>query len=80
MRASNMRRFASLFSVAALGVGVIMASSAQAAWPERNVTMFVHSGSGSSSDVMARTFAKALESVTDVKVIVQVKGRDYAPA
>lgn len=59
----------------ALGAGPALAE-----WPERNVTIMVHSGAGSSTDVMARTFARALTEATGENVVVTVRGRDTLPA
>ena len=60
--------------------GLLNATGAEAAWPERDVTVLVHSGAGSSTDRMARAFAKAAEEVTGKNFIVVVKGRDAVPA
>lgn len=51
-------------------------NEASAAWPEKDVTLLVHSKAGSSTDVMARAIAKAIENVTGKNVVVVVKGRD----
>lgn len=59
---------------------VTFSSVARAAWPEKDVLLFVHSGAGSATDVMARAFAKALEEVSGKNVIVAVKGRDAMAA
>ncbi len=68
-----------LFGLAA-GAAMLLPGHAQAAWPERDVTLLVHSGAGSSTDVMARALAKSIENVTGKNVVVIVKGKDAMAA
>ncbi|MCO5066593.1 MAG: tripartite tricarboxylate transporter substrate binding protein [Rhizobiaceae bacterium] len=68
-------------SVAATGLfSLALTGEALADWPEKPVTIFVHSGAGSSTDLMARAFAKAAEEVTGQSFVVEVKGKETMPA
>jgi tripartite-type tricarboxylate transporter receptor subunit TctC len=67
---------AALAAAALIGSG----ANAWAQWPDKPVTIFVHSGAGSSTDLMARAFAKAAEEVTGQPFVVEVKGKDTMPA
>lgn len=68
-------------TVAATGwFSIALTGEALADWPEKPVTIFVHSGAGSSTDLMARAFAKAAEEVTGQSFIVEVKGKETMPA
>lgn len=73
MRSST--RKSVLFAAVATGL-VVSGGAALADWPERQVEILVHSGAGSSTDIMARTLAKALKEVTDQNIVVTVRGRD----
>jgi tripartite-type tricarboxylate transporter receptor subunit TctC len=58
----------------------VTGTQAWADWPDKPVTIFVHSGAGSSTDLMARAFAKAAEEVTGQPFVVEVKGKETMPA
>lgn len=68
-------------SCAALTAAAVLAAPiASAAWPERDVTLFVHSGAGSPTDEMVRAFAKGAEEVTGKNFVVIVKKKSALPA
>jgi len=61
MKRRSFMHFAGLAAAAAITVGAFGASTAQAAWPERPVTVIVPWGAGGGTDAVGRILANLLE-------------------
>lgn len=60
---------------AAIALPLALCGEALAEWPEKDVTLIVHSGAGSSTDIMARALATAAEEVTGHSFVVANRER-----
>jgi tripartite-type tricarboxylate transporter receptor subunit TctC len=68
-----MRRRDFLLSAAATCFAPAIAR-AQAAWPQRPVTLVVPFGAGGSADMVARTFSQHFQAKTGISVVIENKG------
>lgn len=60
-----------VLAVVALATATAMSGAAQAAWPERTVTILVHFAPGGSNDLLGRLIAQELAPVLGQSVIVE---------